>query len=86
MYWAHRALQQQYHRHCKADLIRVVLFNQSVMCTHVASILQVVEVASNHAVRLVTSHVLALLHGAVVGSAGPGGGAGAAGLAGLLFG
>jgi hypothetical protein len=87
MYWTHRALQLQYHRHCKADLIRVVLFNQSTMCSHIASVLQLVELACNHAVRLVTGHVVGMLNvmaGGLFAAAGAaaGAGAGAAGAAG----
>jgi hypothetical protein len=61
MYWAHRVLQLQHHRHCKADLIRVVLFNQSVMCAQISNVLSIVEATSNQAVRHVAAHVLGVL-------------------------
>jgi hypothetical protein len=61
LYHAHRLLQLQYYRHCKADLFRVVLFHQSTMCTRVADILQVVEVAYHQVVKQVTSQILAYL-------------------------
>lgn len=61
LYLVHRLLQLQYYRHCKADLIRVVLFNQSVMCTHIDNILKVVEVAYHQVVKQATSHILASL-------------------------
>ena len=63
LYYAHRLLQLQYYRHCKADLIRVVLFNQSAMCTHIANVLQVVEVAYHQVVKHVTLCVLTALSG-----------------------
>ena len=75
LYWAHRVLQLQYHRHCKADLIRVVLFNQSVMCSHIAGVLNLVELACNQAVKQVTAHVLGTLN-VVAGGALLGGGLG----------
>ncbi len=75
LYWAHRVLQLQYHRHCKADLIRVVLFNQSVMCSHIAGILNLVELACNQAVKHLTAHVLGTLN-VVAGGALLGGGLG----------
>lgn len=70
MFYAHRMLQLQYYRHCKADLIRVVLFNQSAMCVHIANILQVVEVAYHQVIKQITSQVIGLLDG----SGGVGGG------------
>ena len=72
MFYAHRMLQLQYYRHCKADLIRVVLFNQSAMCVHIANILQVVEVAYHQVIKQITSQVIGLLDG----SGGMGGGMG----------
>ena len=84
MYWAHRVLQLQYHRHCKADLIRVVLFNQSVMCSHIAGVLNLVELACNHAVKHVTAHVLGTLN-IVAGGALFGGGLGLLQLPQALF-
>jgi hypothetical protein len=72
LYYAHRLLQLQYYRRCKADLIRVVLFNQSTMCTHIANVLQLVEMAYQQVVKQATAQVLAAL-GAGAG-AGLGGG------------
>jgi hypothetical protein len=63
LYYAHRLLQLQYYRRCKADLIRVVLFNQSTMCTHIANVLQLVEVAYHQVVKQVTAQVLNALGG-----------------------
>ncbi len=61
LYYAHRLLQLQYYRRCKADLIRVILFNQSTMCTYIANVLQLVEVAYNQVVRHLAAHVLGVL-------------------------
>lgn len=69
VYWSHRVLQMQYHRHCKADLFRVILFNQSVMCSQISSILGVVELVSNNAVKHVASQLLGMLHGVATSGA-----------------
>jgi hypothetical protein len=61
MYWTHRVLQHQHHRHCKSDLFRIVLFDQSVMCSQIGAVLSLVETTSNHAVKGVTTYVLGLL-------------------------
>ena len=77
VYYAHRLLQLQYYRHCKADLIRVVLFRDSVVCTHASSALQLVEVAYNQLVRHLLAQALGSLRGDLFGSSAAGGGAGA---------
>jgi hypothetical protein len=74
MYWAHRTLKAQYHRHCNSDIFRVVLFSQSTMCSHVATLLQVVEVACGQAVSHVTSHIFSVLNTLVAAGAGKAGG------------
>lgn len=63
MFYAHRLLQLQYFRHCKSDLIRVVLFNQSAMCVQIANVLQVVEVAYHQVIKQITAQVLGSLNG-----------------------
>jgi hypothetical protein len=63
LYFAHRLLQLQYYRHCRADLIRVVLFNQSPMCTHISSVINVVEVAYHQVIKNVMTQVMASLNG-----------------------
>lgn len=74
MYWAHRSLQDQYHRRCKADLIRVVLFNQSTLCSHISGVLQIVEIACDQAMKQLTGHVIGVLSGGLL-AAGAGGAA-----------
>jgi hypothetical protein len=63
LYFAHRLLQLHYYRHCKADLIRVVLFHQSPMCTHISSVINVVEVAYHQVIKNVMTQVMASLSG-----------------------
>lgn len=63
MYVMHRVLQDQYHQHCRADLIRVLFFNQSAMCTHIADVLHVVELAYQQVVKHVTAQVITSLSG-----------------------
>ena len=63
LYYAHRLLQLHYYRHCKSDLFRVVLFEQSVMCVHITNVLNLVEVACHQAVKQITAHVLNTLNG-----------------------
>jgi hypothetical protein len=72
LYHAHRILQLQYYRHCKSDLFRVVMFHQSTMCTQVAGVLQVVEIAYHQVFKQITSHVLSFLTGGI--GTGPNGG------------
>lgn len=61
LYWAHRLLQLQHYRHCKADLFKIVLNGQSTMCTHIGSVLHVVEFAYNQTARVIIAHVLGAL-------------------------
>ena len=84
LYWGHRILQLQHHKHCRADIIRVVLYNQSMMCTHISSILNLVEMACTHTVKHLTSHILTVLN-IVAGGALFGAGFGAGGGGGGLF-
>lgn len=72
LYFVHRLLQLQYYRHCKADLIRVVLFHQSPMCTHISSVINVVEVAYHQVIKNVMTQVMNSLNGG--GNGGTGGG------------
>jgi hypothetical protein len=51
VYWSHRALRMQYFKHCNRDLIRVVMFDQSVICTNVSSILNIMEIACSQAIK-----------------------------------
>ena len=81
LYWAHRILQLQHYKHCRADLFRVVLYSQSTMCTHTASLLNIVEVVYQHAIKLLASQAL----GALGGSGGAAAGALAAWLAAMAF-
>lgn len=43
---AHLCLQQQYYRHCQSNLLRVILFGNSSMCTSMRSLLSQIEAAS----------------------------------------
>lgn len=64
-YYAHRAIQFQYYVACKADLLRVVMFNESAMCTHMAGVLKVIEVAYHQAARHVTNQLINMMQAAV---------------------
>ncbi len=70
LYWAHRLLQLQHYRHCRADLFRVVLYSQSTMCTHVANVLNLVELVYQQALKLLTAQALGMLGGGGVMSVG----------------
>jgi hypothetical protein len=69
VYVAHRSLKAQYHRQCGSDIIRVVLFSQSTMCSHIGTLLQVVEVVCGQAVGQLTSHVFGALSSLVTAGA-----------------
>jgi hypothetical protein len=66
LYWAHRLLQLQHYRHCRADLFRVVLNSQSTLCTHVGTVLHLVEFVYHQSVRIIAAHALGAL-GAGIG-------------------
>jgi hypothetical protein len=66
LYWAHRMLQLQHYRHCRADLFRVVLFSQSSMCTHIATLLHVVEMMYRRAIKLLATQALGTLGGGML--------------------
>jgi hypothetical protein len=78
LYFAHRLLQLQYYRRCKADLFRVVLFDRSPMCVHVSSVLGAVELAyhelfkraAGHAASVLSQGALALWRAAAEASSG----------------
>jgi len=61
MYYAHRMLQLHHYRYCRRDLIRIIFYDQSLMCTHITRILKIVEEAGNHVVKHLMSHVICLL-------------------------
>ena len=42
-FYFHMFLQNEYYKHCKSNVFRVVLFNESYMCTHMANILNLIE-------------------------------------------
>lgn len=63
LFFAHRSLQLQHYHHCKADLIRVVFYDQSTLCTHGATVLHVVEAAYHHLVKQVTTQVVHAISG-----------------------
>jgi hypothetical protein len=63
LYFSHRLLQMQHHRHCKSDLFRIVMFDQSPVCVHMTNVLNLVEVACHHAAKLITAQVLNTLSG-----------------------
>lgn len=61
IYWSHRALRMQYFRHCHRDLFRVIMFDQSVICTNVLNILNVIEIACSQVVKHATTYMLGTL-------------------------
>jgi hypothetical protein len=63
LFMVHRLLQQQYYTQCKADLIRVVFYDESAMCVHIAQVLKVVELAYQQVVKQVMASVLDVLSG-----------------------
>lgn len=56
IFWSHKTLKMQHHRHCSADLFRIVLFGRSNMCTHIATLLNLVEATCGHAVTQYSSY------------------------------
>ena len=42
-FFFHMFLQNEYYKHCKSNVFRVVLFNESYMCTHMANVLNLIE-------------------------------------------
>lgn len=65
MYWAHRALRMQYFRHCNRDLFRVIMFDKSTVCSHVATLLNLLEGSCNQAMKYAANYLITAL-GAVV--------------------
>ena len=63
VYVLHRFVQMQYYVHCRADLVRIVFFQQSAMCVHMAELLNVVEIAYQQVIKQAAAQaVLALGH------------------------
>lgn len=67
MYFMHRTLKAQYHQHCSGDLLRVVFFSQSSICSNVDSAIRIVEMAVDQTAKIATAHMLELLTSAVKG-------------------
>ena len=61
LYWTHRALRMQHFRHCNRDLLRVVMFDQSAICTNVTSVLRVIEMSCSQIVRHAVTYMIGLL-------------------------
>jgi uncharacterized membrane protein YwzB len=61
VYWSHRALRMQYFKHCNRDLIRIVMFDQSVVCSNVYNILNILEVACSQAIKNAALYVLGMI-------------------------
>lgn len=61
VYWSHRALRMQYFKHCNRDLIRIVMFDQSVVCSNVYNILNILEVACSQAIKNAALYVLGMM-------------------------
>ena len=73
LFAAHRALKAQHHRHCTGDLLRVVLFSQSSMCSHIDGILKVIELATDQSTKLLTTYAIEFLTGVLkMSSSSPG--------------
>ncbi len=60
-FWIHRALQQQHFQYCRQDIIHVVLYGNSAMCTQGALVLQFVESMYHRAVIVAGTYLLAML-------------------------
>lgn len=45
LWFIHQAIQFQHHKHCKSNLLRVVFYGNSSMCTHMQSFLTQIEAA-----------------------------------------
>lgn len=68
-YLAHKALQAQYHKHCSADLFRVILMQESTMCAHITRVLTAVEFMSKQTVNHMSMVMMQLLNRLVERSA-----------------
>lgn len=63
-FYFHMFLQQEYFRRCKSNVIRVVLFKQSHMCTHMLNVLNVIENTYFYGMKRIIDTVLIPLYDA----------------------
>ena len=61
LYNAHWLLQLQHQRHCRADLIRAVFFNQSAMCVYTSNLLTAIEGAYSLLLKQAVSYALGVM-------------------------
>lgn len=63
-FYIHMFLQQEYFRRCKSNVIRVVLFKQSHMCTHMHNVLTFIENTYFYGMKRLADTVLLPLYNA----------------------
>jgi hypothetical protein len=71
VYYLHRLLVLRYYHSCRADLFRVVLYQQSAMCVHMGNLLQVVEMAYHQVAKQAAARALWTIGDAARGGSHP---------------
>jgi hypothetical protein len=51
----------QYFKHCNRDLIRIIMFDNSVICSNVHNILNILEVACSQAINNAALYILGMI-------------------------
>ena len=69
-FYFHMYLQQEYFRRCKSNVIRVVLFKQSHMCTHMSNVLNLIENTYFFGMKRIIDTVMLPLYHAGLSTAG----------------
>lgn len=57
-FYFHMYLQEEYYRRCKSNVFRVVLFKQSHMCTHMLTVLTIIENTYFHVIRRIIESIV----------------------------
>jgi hypothetical protein len=67
-FYFHMYLQKEYFYRCKSNVIRVVLFKQSHMCTHMLNVINLIENTYSFGMKRIIDYVLQPLYHAGLAS------------------
>lgn len=67
IYWSHRTLKMQHHHYCSSDMFRIIMYSQSNMCSHIATLINIVEMACGHFAMHFSSSLFGYLNAALFG-------------------
>lgn len=67
MFIVHFIVQYQYYAYCRSNLLQIMLFQQSAMCTHMGHFVNLVELAYRRMFTHLAGRIIALCRSAYHG-------------------